>query len=95
MHGMYSCNKWILAKKQKQTNNKKKCRIPKIQSTELKRLKKVKCPSKDASIPLGIEKKAITSGEGGRKLGGKVDGALGREWWGEGNLIWYWVREKD
>jgi hypothetical protein len=37
-------------------------RIPKIQSTELK-LNKLKCPSEDASVPLGIEKKAITSGE--------------------------------
>jgi hypothetical protein len=39
-----------------------------------------------------MEKKAITSGEGGRDLGGKVDSG---EWRGEGNLIWYWVREKD
>jgi hypothetical protein len=37
-------------------------------------------------------KKAITSGEGGRDLGGKVEvGESG----GEGNLIWYWVREKE
>jgi hypothetical protein len=27
-------------------------------------------------------------------LGGKVDRA-GGEWGKEGNLIWYWVREKD
>jgi hypothetical protein len=39
------------------------------------------------------KKKSITSGEGGRDLGGKVDGMRERE--GEGNLIWYWVREKD
>ena len=69
-------------------------RIPKIQSTELKKLNKRKCPSEDASVPLGREKKAITSGEGGRDLGRKVDG-MGQWWWGEGNLIWYWVREKD
>jgi hypothetical protein len=33
----------------------------------------VKCPSEDTSVPLGREKKAITNGEGGRDLGGKVD----------------------
>jgi hypothetical protein len=32
----------------------------------------------------------ITSGEGRRDLGGKVDGELGVE----KNLIWYWVKEK-
>jgi hypothetical protein len=31
---------------------------------------------------LGKKKKAITSGEG-------------KKWEGGGNLIWYWVREKD
>ena len=72
---------------------KKKYRIPKIQSTELKKVNKLKCPSEDASVPLGREKKAITSGEGGRDLGGKVDGGGQRGL--EGNLIWYWVREKD
>ena len=52
------------------------------------------CPSKDVSVPLGSEKKVITSGEGGKNLGGKVDGV--REVKGEeGNLIWYWVRAKD
>ena len=36
---------------------------------------KLKGPSKEASIPLGREKKAITGDgmEGGRDLGGKVD----------------------
>jgi hypothetical protein len=48
-------------------------RIPKIQSTELKKVNKLKCPSEDASVPLGRQKKAITSGEGGTDLGGKVD----------------------
>jgi hypothetical protein len=47
--------------------------IPKIQSTEFKKLNKLKCPSEDASVPPEREKKAITSGEGGRHLGGKVD----------------------
>jgi hypothetical protein len=54
-------------------SHKKSYRIPKIQSTELKKLNKLKCPSEDASVPLGRKKKAITSGKGGRDLGGKVD----------------------
>jgi hypothetical protein len=61
-------------KKQK-TKQKKKPRIPKIHSTELKKVNKLKCPGEDTSVPLGREKKAITSGEGGRELGGKVEGA--------------------
>ena len=36
----------------------------KVQSTELKKLNKLKCPSEDASVPLGRGKKAITSGKG-------------------------------
>ena len=66
MHGIYS----LISGYQP----KKKYRIPKIQSTELKKVNKLKGPSEDASVPLGREKKAITSGEGGRDLGGKVDG---------------------
>ena len=31
------------------------------------------CPSENTSVPLGREKKAITSGKGGKDLGGKVD----------------------
>ena len=42
-------------------------------------------------MPLGREKKAITSRDGERDLGGKVDEGLG----GEGNLIWYCVRENE
>ena len=38
---------------------------PKTQSTELKKVNKLKCPSEDASVSLGREKKAITSREGG------------------------------
>ena len=45
-------------------------------------------PSEDNSVSLGREKKAITSGWGGRDLGGKVDrvgqGSVGRR---ETNLI--------
>jgi hypothetical protein len=54
------------------------------------------CPSKNASVSLGREKKEITSGERRKDLGlgRKVD--KGREGVGqEGNLIWYWVREKE
>ena len=57
----------------------KKYRIPKIQSTELKKVNKLKGQSEDASVPLRREKKAITSGEGGEDLGGKVDGMGGME----------------
>ena len=47
--------------------------IPKIESTELIKVNKLKCSSEDTSVPLGREKKAIPSGEGGRNLGGKVN----------------------
>ena len=48
-------------------NNKKRHRIPKLQSIKLKKLKKLKDPSENALIPLGWERKAITGGarEGG------------------------------
>ena len=46
---------------------KKKYRIPKIQSTELKKFNKLKGPSEDASVPLGRENKAITNGDGDRR----------------------------
>jgi hypothetical protein len=68
---------------------KKKYRIPKMLSTEFKKVNKLKCPSEDDSVPLGREKKTITSGERGRELEGEVDWqALGGRR-GEGNLIWY------
>ena len=50
---------------------KKSYRIPKIQSTELKKVNKLKDPREDASVPLGKEKKAITSGESGQEVGCK------------------------
>ena len=65
--------------------SQKKYRIPKIQPTELKKINELKCPSEEASVPLGREKKATTSEEGERNLGGKEDGG-----WGEGNMIRYW-----
>jgi hypothetical protein len=43
---------------------KKKCRIPKIQPTELTKLNKLNGPSEAASVSLGREKKATTRGEG-------------------------------
>jgi hypothetical protein len=49
------------------SHQKKECRIPKIQSIEFKKYYKLKCPSEAASVSLGREKKAITSGEGGRE----------------------------
>jgi hypothetical protein len=78
-------NRWILAKRTKQTN-KHPYRIHKIQSTEFKRLNKLKCPSEDASVPLGREKKAITSRERERNLARKVVG-WGWQWGVEGNMI--------
>jgi hypothetical protein len=48
-----------------------------MQSTELKKVNKLKGLHKEASVPLGREWKAITS-RGGRDLGGKVDGSGGR-----------------
>jgi hypothetical protein len=57
----------------------------------LKRLNKLMYPTEAISVPLGREKKAITSGEGGRDLGEKVDGG-GGEWGNYGveeNLICY------
>ena len=44
-----------------------------IQSPELNEVNKMKCPSEDASVLFGREKKAITSGEEGRDLEGKMD----------------------
>ena len=66
----------------KQTN-KQMYRIPKIQSTEFKKVNKLRCPSENTSVPLGREKKAITNGEGGRSLGGKMDTWEGGEAMGD------------
>ena len=46
------------------------CMIPSIQSTELIKINQLKGPSKDTSIPLGRENKAITGG--GRDKGSWV-----------------------
>jgi hypothetical protein len=62
---------------------KKQQRIPKIQSTKLKKVNKLKCPSEDASVPLGRVKKTITSGKVGRDQGGEVVGGGWGSNWGE------------
>ena len=64
-------NKWILAPHP--PKKLVKHRIPRTSSTELKKLNKLKCPNEDTSAPLGRKKKAITSGEGRRDVGGKAD----------------------
>jgi hypothetical protein len=46
-------------REEKRREEKKTYRIPKIWSTELTNLSKLKGPSEDASVPLGREKKAI------------------------------------
>ena len=48
-------------------------RIPKTQSTEFKKVNMLKGPSEDPLVLLGMEKKTITRGEGGRHLGGNRD----------------------
>ena len=57
----------------KKKKKKKEYRIPKIQSTELKKVNKLKGPSEDASVPLGREMKAITGDRKRRDLGGRAD----------------------
>jgi hypothetical protein len=46
------------------------------------------------SLNIPSLKKAITSGSRGRDLRGKVDMGMSGGG-GDGNLLWYWVREKD
>jgi hypothetical protein len=65
-------NKWILA------------RIPRIQSTELKKVNKQKGPSEDASISLGRKKKIIIGDRGREGSGWKM--GVGEE---KGNMIRY------
>ena len=43
---------------------KKRYKIPRIQSTELKKINKSIGPNEDASVPLGRKKKAITGDRG-------------------------------
>jgi hypothetical protein len=46
-------------------------------------------------ICISLITEAIISGEGGGREGGRdLEGKVG-EWKEEGNLMWYWVREKD
>ena len=53
----------------------------------------IKGPSEDTTVPLASEKKAVTSGEEGRDLGGTVDRGGGCE--GRGDLIWVLGEGKD
>jgi hypothetical protein len=71
---------------QKKKEEKKKYRITKIQSSELKKVNKLKGPSEDTSVLLGREKKAITRAEGGTE---RESGHGGR-----GIMMWCWVRGK-
>jgi hypothetical protein len=43
-----------------------------------KKVRKLKGPSEDTSVPLGRDKKATISGEGGRDLGGEGDRGVER-----------------
>jgi hypothetical protein len=57
----------------------KKRKTKQVQNTQdivhrSQKVNKLKCPSEDASVPLGREKKAIISKEERRDLGGKMDG---------------------
>jgi hypothetical protein len=67
-------------------------RIPRIQSTVLKKFNKPKSPSKDASIPLGRLKKAIT--EGDREGGAWVEKKT-RRGRGEHDQVLDWVEEQE
>jgi hypothetical protein len=81
-----------IIRKKKKRREKKKKKKKKIQNTELKKLNKLKGSSEDSSVPFGREKNTVTSEEE-VTWEGKCTG-LGRSGV-EGNLIWYWVREKD
>jgi hypothetical protein len=69
------------------STKKKKCRIPRTQSAEVKKVNKWKDPRKDASIPLGREKKAVKMGRAREGPGWeKGQGGEGRDiirYWGE------------
>ena len=69
---------------------KKKYRISKIQSTELKKVNKLKGPNEDTSVPFGREKKKQSQvGWEGGTWKGKWTRRLeeGVEVGGEGNMI--------
>jgi hypothetical protein len=72
------------------SKKKKRHRIPKNQSTELKKFNKQKDPSEERVL-FGREEKQSHVGREGGPWEGKWTGGGG----GEGDLIWYWAREKD
>jgi hypothetical protein len=62
------------------------CRIPRIQSIQLKKVNKMKDPSEHASISLGREKKAVTGVRSRGSEGLWRESDQGKE---GGNLIRY------
>jgi hypothetical protein len=59
-------------------------RVPRTQSTELKKVKKSKCPSKDASVPFGKELNTEDRGKeetecwgGGKRKGNMIKYCVG------------------
>jgi hypothetical protein len=88
MHGMYSLIRGY------QPKPKKKYRIPRIYSTELKKVSKLKCPNEDTPQSHLEEKRKQSQvwRDGGIWEGKWTGRILGGE---EVNLIWYWVREKN
>ena len=75
MHGMYSLIRGY------QPKPKKKYRIPRIYSTELKKVSKLKCPNEDPPHPLSPTWKRKESNHkyGGMEGSGKENG-LGGYW---------------
>jgi hypothetical protein len=73
----------------KQTNKKHEYRIPKIQSTELKKVKKLQGINEDTSVSLGREKKTTTRQK--REGPGRESGWVRKE----GDMFCYWVGEND
>jgi hypothetical protein len=71
----------------------KKYRIPKIQSTELKKLNKRRDQVKTLQSHMGWRRNQSLDGREGRAWEGKW--TWGGRWHLEGNTVWYWVREKD
>jgi hypothetical protein len=79
-------------KKQKKKNEKKNRNKTEYPRYSPQISNRSTSPSEDALILLERENRAITSWEGGRDLGGILNvGGEGVR----GDLIWYWVSEKD
>ena len=72
MHGMYA----LISGYEKKKNLGYCTQYPRFSPQNVNKLN---CPSEDSSVPLGREKTAITSGEIGRELRGKVDEVISGE----------------